>query len=182
MASEEATWSGSTLFFHGVCEFTWINNLELSDRLPVRYGCSRLNLFSRIRVKTSGLGQEEGFSLSCQHFQMTSSLKPLSQLYPCFIVSLLGLWEQNFVQMVLAHWPRSPPCPYMLKTLWKSSSPEPRKWELWKLDIKDPWLKAYQFKWWSYIDLTHLNGKKYWKVHFFRSSESWLSYFAQTLY
>ena len=45
----------------------------------------------------------------------------------------LGWWEQNFVQMVLVTWPRWPPRPYMVKTLQKSSSPEPEgrwPWDL----------------------------------------------------
>ena len=32
----------------------------------------------------------------------------------------------EFVQTVLVTWPRWPPCPYMVKTLKKSSSPEPK--------------------------------------------------------
>ena len=50
MASEEAIWSGSTLFFHSVCEFIWTDNIKLSDWLTVRNGCGKLNLFSMIRV------------------------------------------------------------------------------------------------------------------------------------
>ena len=38
--------------FHGVCEFTRTNNIELYDWLPVRNGCGRLYSFNRIRVKT----------------------------------------------------------------------------------------------------------------------------------
>ena len=60
-----------------------------------------------------------------QHFQTSSPLKPLGQLNSNFIWRLLRTGEQKFVQMFLVTWPRWPPCPYMVKTLLKSSSPEP---------------------------------------------------------
>ena len=60
-----------------------------------------------------------------QHFQTSSPLKPLDQLNSNFIWRLLRMGEQKFVQMFLITWPRWPPCPYMVKTLKKSSSPEP---------------------------------------------------------
>ena len=60
-------------------------------------------------------------------------LKPLGQLYSNYIWRLLRTQAQKFVQMVLVTWPRWPPCPYMVKTLQKSSSPEPEgrwPWDL----------------------------------------------------
>ena len=68
-----------------------------------------------------------------QHFQTSSPLKLLGQLISYFIWRLLGMGERKFVKMVLVTWPRWPPCPYMVKTLKKSSSPEPEgrwPWDL----------------------------------------------------
>ena len=42
-----------------------------------------------------------------------------------FVWKLLGTEKCKFVNMILVTWPRWPPCPYMVKTLQKSSSPEP---------------------------------------------------------
>ena len=60
------------------------------------------------------------------HFQRSSSPKPLGQSNPNFIWSLSGMGEQKFVCGVWVTWPRWPPCPYMVKTLQKSSPPEPK--------------------------------------------------------
>ena len=60
-----------------------------------------------------------------QHFQTSSPLKLLGQLNSYFIWRLLRMGERKFDQMVLVTWPRWPPHPYMVKTLKKSSSPEP---------------------------------------------------------
>ena len=68
-----------------------------------------------------------------QHFQTSSPLKLLGQLNSYFIWRLLRMGERKFVQMVLVTWPRWPPCPYMVKTLKKSSSPEPESWWPWDL-------------------------------------------------
>ena len=68
-----------------------------------------------------------------QHFQTSSPLKLLGQLNSYFIWRLLRMGERKFVQMVLVTWPRWPPRPYMVKTLKKSSSPEPEgrwPWDL----------------------------------------------------
>ena len=45
-------------------------------------------------------------------------------------------WGSESVQTVLVTWPSLPPCPYMVKTLKKSSSPEPTEpkgWRHWNL-------------------------------------------------
>ena len=68
-----------------------------------------------------------------QHFQTSSSLKLLGQLNSYFIWRLLRMGERKFVQMVLVTWPRWPPRPYMVKTLKKSSSPEPESQWPWDL-------------------------------------------------
>ena len=61
MASEEAIWSGSTLFFIQFMNLYETNNIELSDWLTVGNGCGRLNLFSRIRVNCQQCITEDGF-------------------------------------------------------------------------------------------------------------------------
>ena len=53
----------------------------------------------------------------CWEFQTTSALKPLGQCCSNFIWSLLRLGEGKNAKMVMVHWPRWPPCPYMVKTL-----------------------------------------------------------------
>ena len=60
------------------------------------------------------------------HFQRSSSRKPLGLSKPNFIWSLSGMEEHKFVREVWVTWPRWPPRPYMVKTLQKSSSPEPK--------------------------------------------------------
>ena len=52
----------------------------------------------------------------CWEFQMISPLKPLGQCCSNFIWSLLRLGERKIAKMVTVHWPRWPPCPYMIKT------------------------------------------------------------------
>ena len=49
-------------------------------------------------------------------FQTTSSLEPLGQFCTNFIWCLLRLEEWKIAKMVAVHWPRWPPCPYMVKT------------------------------------------------------------------
>ena len=53
----------------------------------------------------------------CSELQMTSPLEPLSQCCSNFIWSLPGAGEWKFAKMVLVHWPRWLPCPYMVKPL-----------------------------------------------------------------
>ena len=65
-------------------------------------------------------------SIICrQHFHRTSSLKWLCQFELNFICSLQAKGERKFKYFVQVTWPRWHPCPYMAKTLKKSSSPEP---------------------------------------------------------
>ena len=52
----------------------------------------------------------------CWEFQTTSPLKPLDQCCLNFMWSLLRLGERKIAKMVVVHWPRWPPCPYMVKT------------------------------------------------------------------
>ena len=44
------------------------------------------------------------------------SLKPLSQICSNFILRLLRSGERKIAKMVAVHWPRWPPCPYMVKS------------------------------------------------------------------
>ena len=64
-------------------------------------------------------------SVVVRNAQRSSSPKPLVRSKPNFMWSLLGLGERYFVRGIWVTWPRWPPCPYMVKTLQKSSSPEP---------------------------------------------------------
>ena len=50
----------------------------------------------------------------------------MGQSKPNFIWSLSGMGERTFVHGVWVTWPRWPQCPYMVKTLKKSLSPEPK--------------------------------------------------------
>ena len=71
--------------------------------------------------------------------------------------SLHGLGEQNFVWGIWVTWPRWPPCPYMVKTL-KKSSPEPKGQWPWALVYS---IEAHQslFKWWPWVDRDLFYGK-----------------------
>ena len=53
---------------------------------------------------------------NCWEFQTTSPLKPLSQFCSDFIWSHLRMGKQKIAKIVAIHWPRWPPCPYMVKT------------------------------------------------------------------
>ena len=70
-----------------------------------------------------------GYSWSCvrrrKQFQTSSSPKPFAQSKPNFMWSLLGQGKRKFVHGTWVTLPRWPPRPYMVKTLQKSSSPEP---------------------------------------------------------
>ena len=52
------------------------------------------------------------------------SQKPLGQSKPNFICKLSGTRKWKFIDMMLVTWSRWLPCPYMVKTLQKSSSLE----------------------------------------------------------
>ena len=51
----------------------------------------------------------------CSEFQMTSTLEPLGQCCSNFIWSLPRAGKWKIAKMVAVHWPRWPPCPYMVK-------------------------------------------------------------------
>ena len=53
-------------------------------------------------------------------------LKPLSQFCSNFIWSHLRVGKRKIAKIVGVRWPRWQPCPYMVKTFKKSSSPESR--------------------------------------------------------
>ena len=67
----------------------------------------------------------------CSHFQ-TSPLEPLGRLRSNFMWSVHGMGERKFAYGVQVTWPGWPPCPYMVKTLQKSSS-EPLGQFAWNL-------------------------------------------------
>ena len=73
----------------------------------------------------------QGHSLTLTQSQLYMKLKtgfsqkPLSQSKPNFIYKLSGTRKWKFIDMMLVTWSRWLPCPYMVKTLQKSSSLEP---------------------------------------------------------
>ena len=58
-------------------------------------------------------------------FKTCFSQKALGQSKPNFLCKLSGTRKWKFIDMMLVTWPRWLPCPYMTKTLQKSSSLEP---------------------------------------------------------
>ena len=99
----------------------WANSIPVTPASVVRPSVVRPSVVRR----TS--------SVVRQHFQTSSPLKLLGQFNSYFIWRLLRMGEQKFVQIVLVTWPRWPPRPYMVKTIKKSSSPEPEGWWPWDL-------------------------------------------------
>ena len=63
-------------------------------------------------------------SFTYKTFKTCFSHKPLGQSKPNFICKLWGTRKWKFDDMMLVTWPRWLPCPYMVKTLKKSSSLE----------------------------------------------------------
>ena len=120
------------------------------------------------------------------HFQR-SSRKPLGLSKPNFIWSLSGMEERKFVREVWVTWPRWPPRPYMVKTLQKSSSPEPKgndlvAWyvamgtlgqsyfvQMMTLHVGWPWPMLQQGQIWS---LMLLYGKKLLESHLMEETYS----------
>ena len=60
--------------------------------------------------------------------QTRFSQKLLGHSKPNYVWKLSGTRKWKIVNMIRVTWPRWPPCPYMVKTLQKSSSPEPAGW------------------------------------------------------
>ena len=56
------------------------------------------------------------YGKNCWEFLMTSPLEPLGQCCSNFILSLPGTGKWKIARMVAIHWPRWPPCPYMVKS------------------------------------------------------------------
>ena len=88
------------------------------------------------------------------------SQKLLCQSEPNFVWKLSGTRKWKSDDMMLVTWPRWPPCPYMVKTLQKSSSLEP------VADFHETWYVASGtpahhslFKWWPWSDLDLFYGK-----------------------
>ena len=97
----------------------------------------------------------------CWEFQTsTSPMKPLGQCCSNFMWSPLGAGEWKIAKMVTVHWPRWPPCPYMVKTFKN-------------LFLQNRWCLGAEslhkslgmgcipklLKWWSYIDIWHFYGE-----------------------
>ena len=87
------------------------------------------------------------------HTQTTSVLKPLRQ-FCSNLRSLLRLEEQKIVKIVAVHWPRRPPCPYMVKTF-KNLLLQDRGY-LWAESLhksSETGVLPKLLQWWSYIDV-----------------------------
>ena len=89
-----------------------------------------------------------------QHFQTSFPQKTLDTLKPNFMWSLHGMLGWKFIQMVLVTWPRWLPDPYMVKTLKKSPSSEPKGRWPWNLvcSIGYSSTTIFFFKWWPWVD------------------------------
>ena len=74
-------------------------------------------------------GQGHFLTLAKGHLHMKIktdfSQKPVGHFEPNFVCELLGTRKLRINDMMLVMCPRWPPCPYMVKTLQKSSFPEP---------------------------------------------------------
>ena len=89
----------------------------------------------------------------CWGIQTTSPQKPLGQCCSNFMWSLLRLGERKIAKMVAVHWPRWPPCPYMVKTF--KSLPQNRRclWAEYLHKSSGTGGLPKLLKWWSYIDV-----------------------------
>ena len=95
-----------------------------------------------------------------QQFQTSSSRKPFDQSKTNFMWSLFGQGERKFVCCIWVTWPRWPPRPYMVKTLQKSSSPEPVN-QFPRNLVCSSGDSAHHtlFKWWPTVDLDQFYNK-----------------------
>ena len=90
------------------------------------------------------------------------SLIPLGRFEPNFVSKLSGTGKWKSVNKMMVTWPRWPPCPYMVKTLHKSSLIDWYRWpyfnETWYVALETP---AYHslYKWWPLVDLDLFYGK-----------------------
>ena len=90
----------------------------------------------------------------CWEFQMTSPLEPLGQCCSNFIWSLPGAGEWKIAKLVALHWPRWPPCRYMVKTF-KNLLLHNRGCPVAETLHKASGTRGLPklLKWWSYIDI-----------------------------
>ena len=102
--------------------------------------------------------------LSDHHFRRAFSPKPLGQSKPNFMWSLHWSGERKFVRGIWVTWPRWSPRPYMVKTLQKSSSPEPKGQWPWALICSigalgpSKFVQMMTLGWpWSILNLTRSN-------------------------
>ena len=113
-------------------------------------------------------------------WKLAFSQKPLGQSMPNFICKLSG-GKWKFIDMMVVTLPRWPPCPYMVKTLQKSSAPEPVDLFPWNLvccigdscsslfvqmmTVGWPWPILRQGQIWQ----NRLSYRKKWKLLIFRT-------------
>ena len=89
-----------------------------------------------------------------------SPLKPLGQFCSNFMCSLLWAEEWKLAKMVAVHWPRWPPCPYMVK-IFKNLLLQNRG-HLGAESLHKSlgiWGLPKMLKWWSYIDIWPFYGE-----------------------
>ena len=87
-------------------------------------------------------------------------LRTTGSIKPNFIYKLSGIRKWKFIDTMVVTSPRWPPRPYMVKTLQKSSSPEPagRFSRNLACSIRTPAHHSL-FKWWPWVDLDLFNGR-----------------------
>ena len=106
-----------------MCTWTFMNTKARKSFIYLRWRSSRFNIFKLIFLR----------------------------LKPNFTLSLHGIWEWKWVQLVYVTWPRWPPCPYLVKTF--------KNLPFWDqmADDLETWYAAlvtqvllYLFKWWPW--------------------------------
>ena len=136
----------------GVVEFERQDKVLLTDLPP--YLLEERFLLAHLSWRLMGelivYQSLRGLSSVRQNFQTSSLLKPQGQFNSNFIWRLLRTRERKFVQMVMVTWPRWPPRPYMVKTLYNLLLQNQKAIDLgtWYVAL-GMWGLPSLFKWWS---------------------------------
>ena len=122
---------GTLGFYMGKCLISGFLRNYISLRYNTWYTWSTKWANERYYV-TKGQGHSVSPSVIkiFKHLQLWNHWADWSQN---FIWSLSGVGKQKLIPRVWVTWPRWPPCPYMVKTLQKSSSLEPKGLWPWNL-------------------------------------------------
>ena len=112
----------STVGYNPICSFGQVKfSLDKLYIMAIRLSLCKYNFLANLSGRPIGelivYQWLRHLSSVRQHFQISSPLKPLSQLNSNFtdFQRLLWMGKLKFVQMVLVTWPRWPPRPYMVK-------------------------------------------------------------------